>query len=123
MQAFLLKLIEKNIPSFLTIPLCIAAATWYVGDMVQTGINDMKINLITEARQPFYLTTEYALAKQLEKLEKDPADLKTTDIELYSILCHEDFGAEYVPTLPANRRLDAEETCKQLTDMYTSRQH
>lgn len=92
-----------------------------VNDQIKSGFDSMSTTFIESARQPFYLSQEYSLKKQLEKLEKDPADLKVTDIEFLYILCQDEFGTKYIPSLPANRKSIAQRACTKIGDMYTSR--
>ena len=121
MQALIRSFIQKHTPPVLSILISIAAATFYLGQVVNDGFFAMKADIITESRQPFYLSTEYLLKKQLEKFDKDPDDLKLTDIELLSIQCNSDFGVSYIPTLPPNRKINAQNTCDKLTDLYIDR--
>jgi len=121
MQPIIRSFIQKHTPPVLSILISIAASTFYLGQVVTDGFYAMKADIITEARQPFYLATEYSLKKQLEKLDRDPDDLKTTDIELLSIQCNSDFGLSYVPILPPNRKISAQNTCSKLTSLYVDR--
>lgn len=112
-----LQIILKHIPNIVTI-----CASVYAGAIfINTSISAKLDNVVFQARQPTYLTTLYTLKKQNEKLRTDPEDLKTTDIELLTIMCSGDFGKKYLPMLPENQRLDAEETCKNVKRMYLKR--
>lgn len=88
---------------------------------IRNGFQSLQTEFVYNARQPFYLDKEYALRKQLEKLEKDPGDLKTTDVELMYLLCADEFGVKYIPSLPANRKVNAEKACNKLGELYVSR--
>lgn len=88
---------------------------------IREGFRSLQTEFVYSARQPFYLDKEYALRKQLEKIAKDPEDLKTTDIELMYLLCADEFGEKYIPSLPANRKVNAENACKKLGELYISR--
>ena len=113
--------VAKHTPPVLSILISIGGASYYLGNLVQDGFVTMKSEMVYEARIPYYLSQEYALKKQLEKLEKDPADLKTSDVELQFIQCADEFGLTYIPSLPANRRSNAERTCDRLSDLYVGR--
>lgn len=123
MQTAIKNYMQKHTPPIVSILMSIAVSTAYIGDLIDTGFGSMKEDLIMEARAPFYLSIEYSLAKQNEKLEKDPGDIKSADIELLAMLCQDDFGVKYVPDLPPNRKMDAVQTCEKLTALYKSRLH
>lgn len=113
--------IAKHTPPVVSILVVLLSGIFYISHEVQTGFNGVKEEIVYEARKPFYLAEEYALRKQLEKISKDPADLKTSDIELSYILCADEFGTKYIKSLPANRKINAEKTCLKMADLYTSR--
>lgn len=113
--------IAKHTPPVLSILIAIGGATYQLSNTIQDGFSTMKSELVYEAREPYYLSQEYSLKKQLEKLEKDPNDLKTSDVELMFIQCADEFGVTYIPSLPANRRSNAERTCDRMSELYIDR--
>ena len=114
--------VSKHTPPVLSVIISIGGASYYLGDLVQDGFLSMKTELTYEARVPYYLSQEYSLKKQMEKLDKDPADLKTSDIELMFIQCADEFGTKYIPSLsPESRKSNAQRTCGRLSKLYIDR--
>ena len=113
--------IAKHTPPAISILLTIVLGIYYIGHEVKTGFDDVKGDIIYESRAPYYLDKEYSLRKQLEKLESDPSDLKTTDVELVYMICSSEFGLKYIPSLPANRKINAEKACEKMSNLYISR--
>lgn len=117
----------KNIPLLQGVYYTVAiigavyTATMFISSSLDRGLREVKTDWIDESRRPFYLSVESGLQKQLEKLSKNPNDLKHADIKLYSDLCAEDFGKKYVEQLPATRKLDARKACDMITDLYINR--
>jgi hypothetical protein len=121
MQPLIKSYISKHTPPIISMLIAICGGTAYIADIVNSNFTSMRSSLIAEARAPFYLSTEYALLKQNEKIDKSPGDIKTTDIEYLSVMCQDDFGESYVPALPTSRRIDMEVTCGKMVNLYKTR--
>lgn len=120
MLQMLINLGFKHLPKPLAICGVIALATFYITDVIRVELQDMNDNISYQSRQPFYLFTKYQLNKQAEKAVKDPGDIKVTDIEFLYIQCTDEFGSRYIPSLPPNERLTAENGCTQMKHLYAN---
>ena len=121
MQALIRTFIARHTPPIISILMAIGGATYYLGDVVTHQFADMKTDLITEARLPTYQMIYSSLNKQSEKLDKDPEDIKTTDITFLYNQCNSDFGATYIESLSPTLKLNGKRTCSKLGDLYVDR--
>lgn len=118
--------IARHTPPVLSILLFLCAGIFYIGEVVNDGFDSMKSewrsDWIAESRKPAYAMLLSSLDKQTEKLNKDPGDLKDSDIALLFNQCNSDFGMIYIPTLPHSQKTIAKRTCEAMGDLYIERQ-
>lgn len=121
MNTLIKTFVTKHTPPILSILIAIGGATYYIADIIQVSFKSMKTELITEARLPTYEMLYSSLNKQSEKIDTDPADIKTSDISLLYNQCNSDFGLIYIESLAPTKRLNGRRTCNKLGEMYLDR--
>ena len=66
----------------------------------------------------FYRYVEFDLMKQGEKLAKDPADMKQTDLLKFQYYCNSYFGEKFKLELEADRQIVITKLCKIVDSEY-----
>ncbi len=121
MTAMLMNFVQKHTPPVISIIFTLLIATFYLGQTVNDGFNAVKKDLITEARLPAYAIILASLDKQIEKINKDPDDVKSADVKFLYNQCNSDFGRVFLTGLPPNQSLTAYRTCEMLEEIYMNR--
>ncbi len=74
-----------------------------------------------DQKLPAYITVQFDLLKQLEKLISDPSDVKFTDVEKFLYYCEKDtyFVNKFIPQSDRSRALQI--ACEKVKEEYDSR--
>lgn len=119
------KMLLGYLPKSWQVIITLFACTYYgvieIKSQIDTSVMAVRNDIILEARQPTYAIIKNQLDKQLEKLQKDPDDVKTTDIKFLLNQCQGDFAADYIPNLPPNESITVRGACSKLENLYTNR--
>lgn len=106
------------LPKSLQIIALIVGCTYYLGVEINSGINNGFDRVVHESRLPAYAIIRNQIDKQIEKLNKDPDDIKRVDVRFLFEQCSGDFGSKYVPTLPAGDRITISRACSQIEELH-----
>lgn len=106
------------LPKSLQVIALIVGCTYYLGVEINTGISNGLDRVVHESRLPAYAIIRNQIDKQIEKLNKDPDDIKRVDVRFLFEQCSGDFGSKYVPTLQAGDRITIKRACGQLEELY-----
>lgn len=98
--------------------LLIGACTYWLGMQVNYGFDTLRTDLVNQARQPAYEIIYNQLEKQMEKLAKDPDDIKQVDLKFAYNQCNGDFRAVYVKSLMPSESASITNTCEKIEDLY-----
>lgn len=71
-----------------------------------------------EVNEPFFKYAKHDLLKQLEKLQKDPEDIKRQDILKFTSLCDDSKFRQYINLQNSLVRRDLNIACEQVTELY-----
>lgn len=112
------KTVLESIKSFTSTLVGVAAAIGIVSTQIDSWVEKVQHDLYAGVTKPMYTYVEYDLIKQLEKLSKDPEDLKTSDINKFAYFCDKDsyFVDEYLPQSNNSRLLSI--ACDRVLDLY-----
>jgi hypothetical protein len=116
-----LKCYMKHIPLLFTVCGSCYAAVISVNTTITNGLNSVRSEWVSDAREPTYDFIYSQIKKQKEKLEKDPDDIKTADVEFLFNQCNSDFGRYYIESLPPAEKAGTKKICAQLESQYISR--
>lgn len=95
-----------------------ASCTYWLGMQINTSVDTLRTDLVNQARLPAYEIIYNQLEKQVEKLAKDPEDIKQTDLKFAYNQCNGDFRAVYVKSLVPSESAKIDNACDKIEDMY-----
>ena len=88
-----------------------------VDQSVEVLVDDLIEEFKIKVMEPFYDYASHDLLKQLEKIAKDPNDLKAEDLNKFSDLCQDEYFSEiYVPEQQRVRALIV--ACNKVLELY-----
>lgn len=97
----------------------VSSVTAYVSrDYVEEIKSDLVKEISESINKPAYVIVEYDLLKQLEKLVKDPDDIKFTDVRKFVEFCDKDpyFRNVYLPKSKESRALEI--ACDKISEKF-----
>lgn len=113
----------------ITLAVTAAGVGYFSRDYVDTFKQELKKEIVVEIksylddsedarRLPAYVTLQYDLLKQLDKLTQDPDDVKFTDIEKFLYFCEKDtyFINVFIPQSDRSRALEL--SCIRIKEEY-----
>lgn len=68
--------------------------------------------------EPTHTLVKHGLLKQLEKLIKDPEDIKRQDVEMYTAFCDGYFGKVYIPSQDSLTARGLRIACAKIVELY-----
>lgn len=120
MRKFVARFVDvKAVVTTLAVLFAAFTAIYSQIDRVVDAVVERTYAYVTE---PAHVVVKHGLLKQLEKLQKDPDDIKRQDIEMYTEFCDGYFGKVYVPSQHPLAARDLRIACAKIVELYNQEQ-
>lgn len=120
MRKFVARFVDiKAVVTTLAVLLATFSTLYTQLDRVVDAAVDRAYAHVTE---PSHIVVKHGLLKQLEKIQKDPADIKRQDIEMYTEFCDGYFGEVYIPSQHPLTARDLRIACAKIVELYNQEQ-
>lgn len=88
---------------------------------IEKWVDEISERIYANNSKPAYVTVEFDLLKQLEKLTNDPSDVKFSDIQKFLYFCEKDvyFRDNYIPLSSSSKALEI--ACVKVVEEYEAR--